>query len=318
MRALLAVAVLSACARSGVEPTTARSDTTSPGRSTGSVCIKPPEIEATITHASADGEQVKFCVGAAADACFAFDLSTRTLARLPEAPRDVVEGARIEATSARIDVCKDGECTPLTPKVLPAAATLHAATNNDGTIAVILLGDAPAGRGHAEVWDVAKKKRIAKFRYARGEFRCGQVALTGDTIYLNATTCRSPSARAALYTRTGRRLANVGGRDFGTYGNAHTLVEGTTWAFLEENGNRVAIQDVARGKLLRTIDISALWTPDGQPDPSAIGNPGESAIVRLDSGKLAVIAGAPGTGKLALVEPDTGEVEIVTAPVCGD
>lgn len=297
-------------------PSTTHHATTGTGPN-AAVCITPPELEATITHASADGERVRFCVGEAADACFAFDLDTRRLERLAEPPRVAPPGARIEATSARIDVCRETECTSLTPKVLPGVAALQAATNSDGSVAVILLGDASAGRGHAEVWDVLKKKRIAKFRYARGEFRCGQVAITGDTIYVNATTCRSPSARAALYTRKGRRIANVGGRDFGTYGNAHTQVEGTTWAFLEENGNRVAIQDVARGKLLRTVDISALWTPDGQPDPSAIGNPGESAIVRLDSGRVAVIAGSPGTGKLAIVDAATGDVEIVTAPVCG-
>lgn len=306
--------LLGACIRTGVATTegrpASRTSTAAPA------CITPPEAEGPITRVSAEGERVRFCVGPAADACFAFDVSTRALEPLGEPPSLASEGARVEVTNARLEVCTGTTCTPLTPKVLPTAAALQAATNPEGTLAVVLLGDPSAGRGHAEVWDVLSQKRIARFRYARGAFKCGQVAMAGDVIYVSASTCRSPSARAALYTRKGRRLANVGGRDFGTFGNAYTQLEDTTWAFLEENGNRVAIHDVRRGKLVKTIDVSALWTPDGEPDADAIGNPGESAIVRLGSGRLAVIAGAPGTGKLAVIDVASGTVEIVRAPVC--
>lgn len=280
-------------------------------------CITPPEIEGTITRASGDEASLWFCVGAGAPQCFAFDLATKTLEKLAEPPAEDRSGAHVETTTPDLKVCTGADCVSLTPKVLAGVAKFQAATNADGSLAVVLLGDAPAGKGYAEVWDVAKPKRVAKFRYARGKFRCGQVAMAGETIYVSAATCGAPGARAALYSTRGRRIANVGNKDFGTFGNDFTQVEGKTWAFLEESGNRIAIQDVTRGKVIKTIDTSPLWSFDGQPDKNAIGNPGESAIVRLGNGKLAVIAGSPSTGKIAIVDVATGTLELVTAPVCG-
>ena len=71
-----------------------------------------------------------------------------------------------------------------------------------------------------------------------------------------------------------------------------------------------------RGKVIKTIDTSALWSPDGAKSKSAVGNPGESALVRLGNGKVAVIAGSPATGKIGIVDVTTGEVEVVQAPLC--
>ena len=43
----------------------------------------------------------------------------------------------------------------------PGAAPLHAATN--GSVAAVMLGDAEAGKGYVDVYDVAKtKKQTAK------------------------------------------------------------------------------------------------------------------------------------------------------------
>ncbi|HEY0192329.1 MAG TPA: hypothetical protein VGC42_14515, partial [Kofleriaceae bacterium] len=158
--------------------------------------------------------------------------------------------------------------------------------------------------------------RTAAFFYARGEFRCGEVDLVGDSIYVSASTCTGPAARAALYTLRGRKLANVGGKEFGSYGNAHVQVAGTTWAFLEENGNRLVLQDVARGKLIKTIDTSALWTPDGSTSATAMGNPGESALLKLGDGRLAVIAGTPANGSIATIDPVSGEVNVQRVAQC--
>jgi hypothetical protein len=281
------------------------------------VCIPPPEGEAKIRRATGIEGGVQFCLGEGAAACFAYDLGTSTLTRMKAAPEPTeTAGARIESTNPKLDVCTGSECTSLTPKVLAGVAPLHATTNAAGTIAVVLLGDAARGKGYAEVWDVAKAKRISSFRYARGIFKCGRVAMVGDTIFVSASTCSAPGARGALYTLKGRKIANVGTKDFGTYGSAYTLIEGTTWAFLEENGNRVAIQDVAKGKVTRTIDLSQLWSPDGQKLKGAMGNPGESAIVSLGNGRIAVIAGAPSTGKLAVIDVTTGMVMLAQAPLC--
>jgi hypothetical protein len=222
----------------------------------------------------------------------------------------------VTITNPDLRVCRGDACTSITPQVLPNSSKLHATTNADGTFAVVLLGDAEHGKGYAEIWDVARGKKTATFFYARGEFRCGEVDMVGETIYVSASTCSGPAARATLYTLKGKKIANVGGKEFGSYGNAHVQVAGSTWAFLDENGHRLVVQDVARGKLLRTIDTSGLWTPDGATGTAAMGNPGEHALVRLGDGKLAIIAGTPASGSVATVDPATGNVTVVRVSQC--
>lgn len=281
-------------------------------------CIRPAEdAPAAIRATAVDGERVSFCVGEAADQCFAFDATTGKLDTLAAPPAPAAStAARVSVTNPDLQICRGAACTSITPQVLPNASKLHATTNAAGTFAVVLLGDAERGKGYAEIWDVTKSRRTAAFPYARGEFRCGEVDMVGDTIYVSASTCAGPAARAALYTLKGRKIANVGGKDFGSYGNAHVQVTGTTWAFLEENGARLAIQDVAKGKLVKTVDTSALWTPDGSTSATAMGNPGEHALVKLADGRLVIIAGTPANGSMALVEPDTGAINVWHAPLC--
>jgi hypothetical protein len=279
-------------------------------------CIKPPEAEGMVTRATVDGVKLAFCIGATAPQCWSLDLDGGELSPLAEPPVTARDGAHMETINPELKVCTGADCTSLTPKVLPNVAAIQATTNAAGTIAVVLLGDTLAGKGYAEIWDVSKGKRTATFKYARGDFKCGEARLTGDTIYVNASTCGSPAGRAALYSLKGKKIANVGGKDFGTFGNAFAQVEGTLWAFLEENGNRIAIQDVAKGKVLKTIDVTHLWSMDGNKAKDAMGNPGESAVVSLGGGKLAVIAGAPSTGKVALVDVATGDVTLKSAPIC--
>jgi len=277
-------------------------------------CIAPSDDVVAITHAGASGTRVHYCVGASLDQCFAMDVATGAFMRLREPP--VVTApptARVETTNAELKVCQGERCTTLTSKVLPSASSIRGATNADGSAAVFLFGDAEAGKGYAEVWDVTRPRKLATFRYARGDYRCGDVAILGNTVYVAASSCDAPAARGALYSLRGKRIAHVGGRDFGVYGNAYVQVEGSTWAFLEESGGKLAIQDVAKGKVRKTVDTSALFAERG----TEIGNPGESALVRLDAGTLAVISGSPAPGNVATVDVATGEVKLFKATRCG-
>lgn len=277
------------------------------------VCITPSDDAVAIAHATSDGGQVQYCVGPEGKDCFAVDVDAGVFHRLVDPPKIAQVGrARVETTNPKVDVCNSGTCTSLTAKVMPNAATLHAATNQDGTYAVVLLGDGSKGTGYAEVWDVAKTRKAATFRYARGEFRCGEVAMLDNTIFLSAAQCGQPAARAGLYTLAGRKIANVGGKDFGTFGGSFVHVEGSTWAFLEENANQIVLQDVVKGKIVKTIDTAALFGSGG----AQMGTPGESAIVRLTDGRLVIIAGSPATGSVAAVDPTSGEIKVVAAPVC--
>ena len=275
-------------------------------------CIKPAEEAARITRASGTDKMVSYCIGLSSAECFSLDFATGKLARLATPPTDPPPaGAHVETTNPDLKVCTGADCKTLTPQVWPGAAQLHAATN--GSVAVVLLGDAEAGKGYAAIYDVEKTKLVTSIKYAHGDYKCGEVQMLGDTIYLATNVCLGPAGRAALYTTKGKRIAAVGGKDFGTFGNANVHVDGDVWAFLEENGAKIALQDVVKGKVTKTLDVGGLWRTD---KADSFGNPGESALVRLGPGKLAVIGGTPANGSVAIVELDTGDVKLVHAPFC--
>ena len=277
-------------------------------------CVPTPDA-AAITHATAEGNRVLYCVGGDT-ACFAMHLASGKLERLKSPPAVAsAAGARVVTSDPKLEVCTGSDCKALTPKIMPGASPIHATTNAAGTHFIVLLGDAEGGKGYGEIWDVGKQKKLSTFRYARGDYRCGEVAMLGDTILVNATNCNGPTARAQLFSLKGAKLANVGKGDFGTYGGAMAQLSPSSWAFLDENGLRVAVQDVTRGKLAKSIDVSALWRDEGGVK-DAMGTPGESAIVRVDDGRLAVIAGSPHNGSIAEVELATGAVRVIRAPLC--
>jgi len=313
MRSLGFVVALAACGGpSGLPPPSPISIKAPPPPPPPPACITPPEDIATITHASGGTASVQYCIGTAVDQCFALELGSGKLTHLtappPPQPPALTDGAHVETTNPELKVCTGTGCKTLTPQVWPGAAPLRAATN--GTIAVVLLGDAESGRGYADVYDVTKTKKLTTFKYARGDYKCGEVAMLGETIYIGASTCTAPAGRAALYTTKGRKIANVGGKDFGTFGNAFTQVDASTWAFLGENGVHLALQDVVKGKVVKTIELKDLF------GAAPMGNPGESAIVRLGEGKLGVIAGSPANGSVAVVDTTSGAVQVVRAPLC--
>jgi hypothetical protein len=278
-------------------------------------CVKSPDEPAAITHAGGDKTSVQYCVGTAIDQCFTLELATGKLTRLSEQPiaqtPAIQAPAHLETTNPELKVCSATGCKTLTPQVWPGAAPLRAATN--GSVAAVMLGDAEAGKGYVEVYDVLRAKKLATFKYARGDFKCGELGMVGDTIYVGISMCTTPSGRAVLYTTKGKKIANVGGKsDFGMFGNAYTQVEDTVWAFLEENGNRIALQDVVKGKVIKLVDVSELFSTAS----AKMGNPGESAIVRLDGAHIAVIAGTPANGSVAIIDVTSGTVKIVRAPLC--
>ena len=264
-------------------------------------------------HASGDETKVQYCIGTTIDQCFSLDLATGALSHLAEVPATPPDAAHVETTNPDLKICTGTSCKTLTPQVWPGAAPLHAATN--GTVAAVMLGDAEAGKGYVDVYDVTKSKKLATFKYARGDYKCGEVAMLGETIYIGTSACLGPAGRGTLYSTKGRKIANVGGKDFGTYGNANVDLDGPVWAFLEENGSQIALQDVIKGKVTKTLDLGPLWHTDAA-SKDAFGNPGESAIIKLAAGKLAVIAGTPANGSVAIVDVATGEIKIVRAPIC--
>ncbi len=301
-------ALVAACGGSPPKPTTDH-------KPPAPACVKQPDEAAPITHANGTKSWVQFCVGTSVDQCFQLELVSEQLTRLPAQPQGqtpaIQAPARLETTNPDLKVCTASGCKTLTPLVWPGASPIHAATN--GTVTAVMLGNAEAGQGYIDIYDVMKLKKLTSFKYGQGDFTCGELGMLGDTLYVGADTCVAPSGRAALYTTKGKKIANVGGKpDFGMYGNAYTQVEDNVWAFLQENGNQIVMQDVVTGKVTKTIDVSPLF----ETASAKLGNPGESALVRLDGGRLAVIAGTPANGSVAIVEVASGALRVVRAALC--
>ncbi|HUQ04484.1 MAG TPA: hypothetical protein VM261_18415 [Kofleriaceae bacterium] len=285
------------------------------------VCV-PPLEPAMIGMATSEGSAVQFCVsdGAEQNACFAVDLDEKkyeTLDASPVAqtPTLTAPSAKLMASPTELQICFEeggSECKTVKPKVPKGATTpIDAAIDATGAWAVLMLGDAEKGKGVAEVWDVAKGKKTATIKYAKGDHKCGTAQVLGDVVYISASVCAGPAAKGALYSMKGKKLGDVGGKDFGTYGATAVQVGPTQWAFLEEGAGVIALQDVKTGKVDKTIDLLALWGSD-----RGGGNPGESALVRGGEGKLVVVAGSPAAGTVGIVDLESGETSVIQALAC--
>ena len=299
---------------------------------------KPPEIciaqgeQSVIGMPTAEAEVVQFCVadGNGASQCYSVNLDTKQLDTLPAPPLPqsatmTPAAARLQSTPSEVRVCVpdfDGKCTVLKPRIKKGGDNpIEAAINRKGTLVAMLVGDAEAGKGEAQVWSVAKKKKLAVIKYAKGDYRCGTAHVVDDLVFISAGVCAGPAAHGALYNSKGKKVADVGGADFGTYGTVPVELAEHRWAFLSETGGVIAIHDSTTGKLEKTIDLLALWGAPAAADggEAAVmgtgGNPGESVLLRGGPGLL-VVTGSPRAGNIGVVDADAGTVEVVTNRAC--
>lgn len=262
-------------------------------------CI--PKTAAKITYAIGEGQRVRYCLGETKQ-CFAIDPDVAEIggfAHVEAVPPPPPAGAYVETTQPRVEVCSSAECTSLTTQVLGRAAQIRAATTADGMFAAFLFG-ATTPKSYVEIWDVTTTKKLSTIRKGG----CDDVAMLGETVLLRC------GAQATLFTRAGKKLADAGGRGFAFA--TYVPLDGNLWAFLDERGANIAVQDVARGTVVKKIDTSGVFMIGGAQQ----GAPGESALVKLGDGRLVVIAGAPALGSVAAVDPKTGILELRQAPLC--
>ncbi len=289
------------------------------------VCVAQTD-QAVIGMSTADDDFVSFCVadGNGGSQCYEVDLSKQKYERLgkPPLPQPATLAtpfARLQSTPSEVRVCVgDGDmCKPLKPKIKPGENPIEAAINGKGTVVAMLLGDAEAGKGVAEVWSVGKKsKKVGSIKYAKGDYRCGTTYVTDDLVFVSAGVCAGPAARGALYSVKGKKVADVGGKDFGTYNTVPVEIGDHRWAFLSETGGVIAIHDSKTGKLEKTIDLLALWSGADDDAGATGGNPGESVLLRGSDGKLLVITGSPHAGNIGVVDLEAGTVDVVAAVAC--
>lgn len=304
------------------------------------VCVRPGAEMSLIGMVDADANAVKFCVsdGAESNKCYGVDIEATKYAELDNPPKGQspvldADPARIETTAKDVKVCIGDSCFTFKPKGLPKGNEnpIDAVANANGNLAAVLLGNAEKGKGTVELWDVVNGKRIGQpIKYAKGEYKCGEARVLGDTLYISASVCAGTDARGWLYNAKAKKIGEVGGKEFGTYGTVPVQVTDTQWAFLDENAATIAIQDVATGKVEKTIDIGSLWggaaadpaapaegeAAPAEAPPPPLGNPGESALVRGGEGKLVVVTGGPAPGSVGVVDVATGELVAITALQC--
>jgi hypothetical protein len=291
-------------------------------------CIKGGDAMGAIGGATGSDAAAEFCVSdGSSNECFKVDIASGEYTKLdaPPTPQPAAVEAddiKVETTPTEVKVCAGEDCKTLTPKVPKGADSQLVAVANK-THAVVMIGDTEAGKGVAELWDLGKSKKAATIKYAKTDFKCGVPKLLGSTVFISASVCAGPAARGTLYNLKGKKVADVGGKDFGTYSEVAVQVTGPLWAFLEENGSMIALQDVSTGKVGKTISLAPLWTgeapADGEkPDDAApaMGNPGESALVRGGDNQLLVIAGGPSPGTVGVIDVGTGEMKVLRAPIC--
>jgi hypothetical protein len=297
------------------------------------VCVIAGAEQSLIGMVEADANAVKFCVsdGAEQNQCYGVDIAAKKYAQLDEQPKGQSpvldpDPARLETTAKEVKVCIGEDCKTVKPKVPKKSENpIDAVVNATGTYVAVLMGNAEKGKGTVEVWNVATGKKSGTVKYAKGAYKCGEARMLGNTVFVSASVCGGADARGYLYSLKGKKLADVGGKTFGTYGTVPLQVSDTTWAFLDENGSTIAIQDVATGKLAKTIDIGPLWAGDATAEapleggegeepaeaaaPPAMGNAGESALVRGGEGKLIVVSGGPMPGGVGVVDVESGALE---------
>ena len=291
------------------------------------VCVAQGE-QSVIGMSTADGDLVQFCVadGSGGSQCYGVELDQKKFDKLatppiPQSPTMASPAARLQSTPQDVTVCTgDGACKTLKPRVKKGENPIEAAINGQGTIVAMLLGDAESGKGEAQVWSVAKKKKLASIKYAKGDYRCGTTHVLDELVFVSAGVCSGPAARGALYSTKGKKIADLGGKDFGTYGTVPVQIGDHRWAFLSETGGVIAIHDSKTGKLEKTIDLLGLWSggdgDGGDPSGATGGNPGESALLRGADGTLLVVTGSPRAGNIGVVDIDGGTLEVVAAVPC--
>ena len=262
-------------------------------------CI--PAGTTKLTDVVADGQRVRYCAGTE---CFSIAPDVADISGFAKAdkPAPATNAAYVETTQPRIEVCNSVDCTSLTEKIMPIANDIRAATTTDGAFVAFLFGGATP-KGYVELWDVQGPKKLSTIKLPRGE-ACESVAFLDKTLLLKC------GSQATLWALQGKKLADAGGKAF-TF-SAYAPVGGNVYAFLDERGTRVALQDITRGTVTKTVDTSGLFLIGGAQQ----GTPGESRLVMLGDGRLTVVAGPPALGSVATIDPKTGELELRQAPLC--
>jgi len=214
----------------------------------------------------------------------------------------------VKASGLKLDL--DGQRAP-SAEVDAKAERLAVIAGADSKPAVAYIFDLPGG------------VRRAKFVAGNDDFTCAEVAFLGArSLLVTISVCAGPAGRAYLADAdTGERKAWVGGRDSWQAWDVKPLrVPGggaNDWAFREQLGGEVVIQDVVTGTVLRRIDLSA-HVPSDPVSKLPATDPLWGRLFHTSGNKLAVLnEGAGAQGVFIIVDPVAGVVDrVVKMPAC--
>ncbi len=156
-----------------------------------------------------------------------------------------------------------------------------------------------------DTFDVKTGKRLASFSTGPKHSSCNWLDFAGDTLVVRERAdCAQTSSTAWLATKTGVKLAEVGGTSPIMLGAiAIARATGDSYAFATEAGDQLIYQDVKTGKVNKRITIGPVVA-------------GTSAALLGDDGSLALVFGGARAGDVVIVDLATDKVSTSPGKRC--
>jgi hypothetical protein len=254
-----------------------------------------------------DGNSLRMCqFDGRALTCFTEDLATgkwspAAAPKTDDRPRVVPAATAPKVTTGEHDatVChSDGSaCKKLAAKgPVDPGQGISAGANEAGTIGALeYLASGP----QSDTFDLATGKRIASFSaHAKKGHACGGVDVLGESVVVGTFECGTNTGEAWIGSKTGKKLAAVGGTKPIVPAGFYVHVDGDVWAFSSIGGDAVVLQDVKTGKVTKRIEV-------GKPDKATVALLG-------DAKRLVIVYGGERAGDVAVI--DLGSDKIVAHP----
>jgi len=273
-------------------------------------------VSPTATASGKDG--LAFCLGKdkkADQGCFALELATGKFKKLPK--KDPVIPTRkvsasgshlVEALDKSIRVCGrsiGSDCNTITVGAYRAHSKVPADVSPDGKKLVVVRETGSETVG-LEIYDVATGAREKQSGIKDKGGIVGDVSWLGKRIMVVTCVEAGPGCNAALFDPETQKSTSPGVNVYGVERPAHRA-NGPLWAFVDSTGGQVALVDVDTGT--KKPNVRA---PLVSEVTSGV------AVIPRDTGIVAIVAGSPQAGTVAVVDLSQGGklVKKYSPPAC--